>query len=45
MLKYSIESFDLYFYGHLFLQASTVIGQNESRDLFDPITVAACKNK
>ena len=40
-----IEAFDLQFDLHLFLQAATVIGQNETRDLFQPITVAACKNK
>ena len=29
----------------LFLQAATVIDQSKSRDLFYPITVAACKSK
>ena len=29
---------------HLFLQTATVIGLNKSRDLFQPITVAACQN-
>ena len=30
---------------HLFLQITTLIGWNISRDLFQLITVAACKNK
>ena len=40
-----MEPFDLYFDLHLFLEAATVFDWNKSRDLFQPITVAACKNK
>ena len=39
------EALDLHFDVHLFWQAATVIGSTESRDLFRPITVVACKNK
>ena len=40
-----MEPLDLYFDLHLLLQTTFIIGLNESRDSFDPITVAACKNK
>ena len=41
----SIEPFDLWLDVHLFMQAAVVIGLNKSRDLFQPNTVAAYKNK
>ena len=36
-----IDPFDTKFDLHLFLQATTVIGRNKSRDLISSITVAA----
>ena len=43
--RVGMKSFDLQFDLHLFLQAPTVIVQNKSRNLFQPIKVAACENK
>ena len=40
-----MQPFDLLFDVDLYLPAETVIGLNKSRDLFKPITFAACKNK
>ena len=40
-----IDSVDIKFDLHLYLKIETVIGCSESRDLLQPITVDACKNK
>jgi len=41
----TIEPFDMKFDVHLFLETIIVIGEKKSRDLFQPLAVAVCKNK